>query len=161
MRRALLTVATALPAGPVAVGLASPVAGSTFTSKGIAIEGTSPATGSGTITQVVASFALSGSVAFVTGSLSGTNFTVRDISATFSTGGTGVKAFTTDLSIQAGDYIGLWLPSSGAANCVGVSGAPAGSAIYNNTGPTTKPTAGTVCSVPSSLGYYVQIGGTG
>lgn len=143
--------------GPVTVGSAA-VAGDDFSGNRLFVEASGPATGAGTTLGTVNFYAASaGTIAIMTGTLSGGNYTVRDISADL-TAVAGLNTFTVSLAIVAGDYIAAWSPSSGGAGLAALLGA--GTFYYSGIGPTTKPTATQVLGTSGSVGYRLSLNGS-
>jgi hypothetical protein len=104
---------------------------------GIRDDGGGMASGAGTITSVTADLQTTASIAFVAVTVDGT-FVVRSIGSTI-TPSVGVSTYSTSLSVQAGDYLGVWI--GGSSNGVGLTATDHSSA-YAFAGLSTKPTAG-------------------
>lgn len=152
MRRALLTARA--PAVPIAVGNTGSF-GTTALSSRTAVDISDPATGSGTITSV-SIHAASGDLHIMTGSLAGTNFTVRAVSPQL-TATSGLNNFTVALPVLAGDFIGCWWVSTAGARYQAIGGFDVG----RSSNPTTLPTAGTVISLGTTPSARLSILGTG
>lgn len=119
-----------------------------------------PASATGVLTSVSIYVATGGNLYVMTGSVSGSNYTVRAISSLLSAP-TGLTAYTypVSLPIVAGDCIAYYSPSAGGAVGKYQPGI-AGGVSFNASAPVSTPTAGTVLAFSTTDGT-LALGGTG
>jgi hypothetical protein len=155
MRRAMLTGRSATP---ITVGLAAGT--NAGFSDNIHISAANPAAASGTITSVSARFVVNSAsnVAFFT---CDSARVVRAISASVAAVN-GQSSYVVSLTVQAGDFIGLWIANgNNVERCDNTAGPPG---MYSNSSVNTaKPTVGQDLSGSTTLATTRQLNcaGTG
>lgn len=103
MRRGLLTARAVVPltvGNPAVIGT-----GNRFVY--VAVDTTSPATAGGTLTTFRFYASAAGTIRVLTGTLSGSNYTVRAATASVAVSA-GLNTLTISLAVVAGDLLGVW-----------------------------------------------------
>lgn len=147
MRRGLLTAATA---PPITVGYSGTFGTSAWSAR-LAIDLSGPASGAGTIVSVdTNAIATAAEVRILTGSVSGSNFTVTAVSSAF-TAASGANNYAVSLPIAADDFIAYWCAT--AAQGLNYDSGVGGSIGYG-TNPTTTPTVSQVIAFSTFSGRF-------
>lgn len=148
MRRGLLTASIA----PLVIGNTGTLGSSAFAAK-LAVDLSGPASRDGTVTSTT--FRLNGAAtAYVTtGSVSGSDYTVRAVSAGL-VAASGSNTFSVSLAALLGDFIGVWVTSTST----GLQYQAGGGSMGYSTTHGTAPTPSTVITLSTFGGRYSIVG---